>query len=94
MKYLKTFESSNSGISTSDVYVVYRKGELDINYKIYLDKSSADKECDETNNRLKSMTGFAGPVENYFYSVFTLEDALYHIKDAVKDEEVRNSGYY
>lgn len=98
MKHIKTFEASEfdpvNGLSTSSVWVVYRRRDTEFGYHVYLNKSDADAECEKTNNNLKKMTGFVGPVENYFYSVFTLDDALDHIKDAVKDNEFLNSRDY
>ncbi len=97
MNHIKKFFESGSvptgGISTSKVWVVYRRRDLDINYnyKIYLTESEANVECQKANEDLKKMTGFVGPVENYFYSVFTLDDAIDYIKDGVKDEEFLNS---
>ena len=94
MKHLKTFESSESnpnGISTSNVWVIYRRRDTEFGYHVYLDKADAEKECENVNNNLKQMTGFVGPVENYLYSVFTLDSALDYIKDAIKDDEFINS---
>lgn len=95
MKHIKTFESSEfdpkNGISVHDVWVIYRRRDTEFGYHIFLNKADAEAECEKTNNNLKKMTGFVGPVENYLYSVYTLDDAVDYIKDVVKDNEFLNS---
>lgn len=84
MKHLKKMEliKESKGISAYDgVWVPFRYGETDIS-EIFLNKSDAQQAADEFNKSIDKYNQ---------YKVMSLDDALYEIKEYIKNEEYLNS---
>ena len=87
MKHLKKMEliKESKGISAYDgVWVPFKYGDTDIS-EIFLNKSDAEESVNKKNDSLKKFTNI-----KVQYKVMSLDDAIYQIKQYVKNEEYLN----
>ena len=89
MRHLKKMEliKESKGISAYDgVWVPFKYGDTDIT-EIFLNKSDAQQAADKLNDSLKPFLH----INKTQYKVMSLDDAIYQIKEYVKNEEYLNS---